>query len=108
MGLCIAGIVLCRALVLILAVTLASLAGRPMHTVEYVFWYIVQLVLSMLLLVKAMPSDQHHGPHPEQIGMVPVWLLVPWGLYLLVLAILAVKGAHEFRKRPHAFLANAL
>jgi hypothetical protein len=95
------------ALVLTAAVTLASLCGRPMHTAEYVLLYIVQLVLSMLLLVKAMPTDQYHGPHPGLIGVVPVWLLVLWSIYLLVLAVLAVHGAHELRKRPHAFLASA-
>lgn len=94
------------ALVLTVAVTLASLAGTPMHTAGYVLLYIVQLVLSMLVLMKAMPTDQYHGPHPEQFGVIPVWLLVVWGVYLLVLAILAVHGARELRDRPHAFLPN--
>jgi hypothetical protein len=101
LALCCAG-----ALALIVAVTLASLAGRPMHTIEYVFWYIVQLVLSMLVLMKAMSTDQYHGPHPEQIGVVPVWLLVAWAAYLLVLVALTIHGARELRERPHAFLAN--
>lgn len=94
------------ALVLTVAATLASLCGRPMHTVEYVLLYIVQLVLSALVLMKAMPTDQYHGAHPELIGMVPAWLLVLWGLYLIVLAVLAVHGARELRNHPHAFLAN--
>lgn len=94
------------ALMLIVAVTLASLGDRPMHTAEYVLLYIVQLVLSMLVLMKAMPTDQYSGPHPEQFGVIPVWLLVVWGIYLLVLTILAVHGARELRERPHAFLPN--
>jgi hypothetical protein len=101
LALCCAG-----ALVLIVAVTLASLAGRPMHTIEYVFWYIVQLVLSTLVLMKAMPTDQYHGPHPEQFGVVPAWLLVAWGVYLLVLTLFAINSAREMRRRPHAFLAH--
>lgn len=102
-------LVLCctGALMLVAAVTLASLDGRPMHTVGYILLYLAQLVLSALLLIKAMPTDQYHGPHPELIGVVPAWLLVLWGLYLIVLAILALHGAHALRKRPHAFLANA-
>jgi hypothetical protein len=104
-----AALVLCcaGALALIVAVTLASLAGRPMHTVEYVLGYIVQLVLSMLVLIKAMSTDQYHGPHPEQFGVVPAWLLATWGVYLLVLALLAVNSARVLRRRPHAFLAHA-
>jgi hypothetical protein len=102
LALCCAG-----ALVLTIAVTLASLAGRPMHTIEYVLWYIVQLVLSMLVLMKAMATDQYHGPHPEQFGVVPAWLLAAWGVYLIVLALLAVNSARALRKRPHAFLAHA-
>jgi hypothetical protein len=104
-----ASLVLCcaGALALIIAVTFASLAGRPMHTVGYVLLYIVQLLLSMLLLIKAMPTDQYHGPHPELIGVVPAWLLVAWGIYLLVLILSALNSAHEMRKRPHAFLAHA-
>jgi hypothetical protein len=101
-------LVLCcaGALVLIVAVVLASLCGGPMHIVEYVLLYAAQLVLSALVLIKAMPTDQYHGPHPELIGVVPAWLLVLWGLYLIVLAILAMHGARALRKRPHAFLAN--
>lgn len=104
-----AALVLCcaGALALIVAVTLASLAGRPMHTVEYVLGYIVQLVLSMLVLIKAMATDQYHGPHPEQLGVVPAWLLAAWGVYLIVLALLAVNSARALRRRPHAFLAHA-
>lgn len=94
-------------LVLNAVVTLASLAGRPIHTIGYVLLYAVQLLLSMVVLMKAMPTDQYHGPHPEQFGVVPAWLLVLWGAYLLVLAVLTVHGARELRKRPHAFLANA-
>lgn len=101
LALCCAG-----ALVLIVAATLASLGGRPMHTVEYVLLYIAQLVLSTLVLIKAMPTDQYHGPHSELIGVVPAWLLVLWGVYLVTLAILAVHGARELRARPHTFLAN--
>jgi hypothetical protein len=102
-------LVLCcaGALLLIAAITLASLAGRPVHTAGYVLLYAAQLLLSMLVLIKAMPTDQYHGPHPELIGVVPVWLLVLWGLYLLVLAALAVHSARGLRERPHAFLANA-
>ena len=102
-------LVLCcaGALVLVVAVTLASLAGRPMHTVEYVLLYFALLVLSALLLVKAMPTDQYHGPHPGLIGVVPVWMLVLWGLYLTVLAVLAMHGGRALRERPHAFQANA-
>jgi hypothetical protein len=60
----------------------------------------------MLLLIKAMPTDRYHGAHPEQLGVIPAWLLVLWSIYLLVLAVLAVHGARELRKRPHAFLAS--
>lgn len=102
LALCCAG-----ALALTIAVTLASLAGRPMHTIEYVLGYIVQLVLSMLTLMKAMSTDQYHGPHPEQFGVVPAWLLVLWAVYLIALVILAAHGVRELRKRPHAFLANS-
>jgi hypothetical protein len=102
LALCCAG-----ALVLIVAVTLASLAGRPMHTIEYVSWYIVQLVLSMLVLMKAMPSDRYHGPHPDQFGVMPAWLLLAWSVYLFVLILLAINNAREMRRRPHAFLAHA-
>jgi hypothetical protein len=102
LALCCAG-----ALAQIVAVTLASLAGRPMPTLEYVFWYIVQLVLSMLVLMKAMPTDQYHGPHPEPSGMVPAWLLAAWATYLFVLTLLAINSAREMRARPHAFLAHA-
>lgn len=101
LALCAAG-----ALALIVAVTLASMCGRPMHTIEYVLLYAAQLVLSMLLLIKAMPTDRYHGAHPEQLGVIPAWLLVLWSIYLLVLAVLAVHGARELRKRPHAFLAS--
>ncbi len=101
LALCCAG-----ALVLIVAVTLTSLGGRPMHTVEYVFWYIVQLVLSMLVLMKTMPADQYHGPHPEQFGVVPAWLLALWAVHLLTLGVLAVHSGRALRERPHAFLAN--
>lgn len=101
-------LVLCcaGALVLVVAVTLTSLAGRPMHTIEYVLLYIAQLVLSALLLLKSMPTDQYHGLHPELIGVVPAWLLMLWGIYLITLAILAVYGGRALSKRPHAFLAN--
>ena len=101
-------LVLCcvGALVLIVAVVLASLGDKPMHIVEYVLLYIVQLVLSSLVLIHAMPTDQYHGPHPELIGVVPTWTLALWGLYLIVLVILAMHGARALRKRPHAFLAN--
>lgn len=104
-----ASLVLCcaGALVLIVAVTLASLGGRPMHTVEYVLLYAAQAVLSGLLLIRAMPTDQYHGPLPTPFGVVPAWLLALWGIYLVVLAILAVHGARGLRERPHAFLANA-
>jgi hypothetical protein len=78
-----------------------------MPTLEYVFWYIVQLVLSMLVLMKAMPTDQYHGPHPEPSGMVPAWLLAAWATYLFVLTLLAINSAREMRARPHAFLAHA-
>jgi uncharacterized membrane protein len=77
-----------------------------MPTLEYVFWYIVQLVLSMLVLMKAMPTDQYHGPHPEQFGVVPAWLLALWAVHLLALGVLAVHGGRALRERPHAFLAN--
>jgi hypothetical protein len=102
LALCCAG-----ALVLIVAVTLASLAGRPMHTVEYILWYSIQLVLSMLVLLKAMPTDQYHGLHPERLGVVPVWLLAVWAVYLLVLVALTIHGTRGLHKRPHAFLADA-
>lgn len=95
------------ALVLVIAVALASLAGKPMHTVGYVLFYAAQLVLSMLVLIKAMPTDQYHGAHPALIGVVPVWLLVLWGLYLTVLIVFATQGGRALRDRPHAFLANA-
>jgi hypothetical protein len=72
-----------------------------------VLLYCAFTALASLVLSISLPADQYHGAHPELIGVVPAWLLVLWGAYLLVLAVLAVHGARELRKRPHAFLANA-
>jgi hypothetical protein len=53
-----------------------------------------------------MPADQYHGPHPEQFGVVPAWLLALWAVHLLTLGVLAVHSGRALRERPHAFLAN--
>lgn len=95
------------AFTLIAASTLESLGGSPIHTTGYVLLYCAFTALASLVLSISLPADQYHGAHPELIGVVPAWLLVLWGAYLLVLAVLAVHGARELRKRPHAFLANA-
>ncbi|HXE66770.1 MAG TPA: hypothetical protein VN630_06995 [Rhodanobacteraceae bacterium] len=102
-------VVLCcvGAFALIAASTLESLGGSPIHTAGYVLLYCAFTALASIVLSISLPANQYHGAHPELIGVVPAWLFVAWSAYLLVLAVLAVHGARELRKRSHAFLANA-
>ncbi|TAN02809.1 MAG: hypothetical protein EPN36_15420 [Rhodanobacteraceae bacterium] len=95
------------AFALIVAATLESLGGRPMHTVAYVLLYGALMALSSLILSISLPTDQYQGPHPGRLGIPPAWLVAAWGLFLLMLCVLAFRGWRELRKRPHTFLANA-
>lgn len=92
---------------LILAIALASMAGTPVHTAGYVLLYLGLLVLSMLTFICALPNDQHHDPHPGSVGVTLVGLLILWCFYLAIVVVIAVRGWHALRKRPHVFLAHA-
>lgn len=94
------------AFALIASVDLESLGGKPLHTARYALFTVGLLVLSGLVLLTSMPTDEYHGPHQATFGIPPVWAWVLWAIYLALLGLHAWQGWSGLRLRAHPFLAS--
>lgn len=89
------------------AVTLTSLGGKSIHLAGYAILYLGVLGFTLWTLIAGLPTDQYHGAQPETIGVLPVWLLLCWAGFLILLGGMAYAGWRGLRRQPHVFLANA-
>lgn len=100
MGLCCGG-----AFALAAAVTLDTLGGKSIGTAIYATLYLGLFVFVVLTLAVGLPND--YGPHADRFGILPLWLLLCWAGFFVLLGGMALRGWRGLQRRPHPFLANA-